>query len=186
MLVFGVLGGTGTSLIFTPALSAVSHFFLVKRGNATGIAAAGGSMGGIIFPLSLQRLFPMVGFAWATRIIGFIFIACCAVAISLIRSRLPPKPGQAVMPDLKILKHKAYLLATLGTFFMEWALFVPIAYLTSFAASTGAMSPAFAYQLVAIFNAGSCFGRWAPGYVGDKLGRFNRYVFLCNGLYISS
>jgi predicted MFS family arabinose efflux permease len=178
MLVFGVLGGLGTSLIFTPALSAVSHFFLVKRGNATGIAAAGGSMGGIIFPLSLQRLFPLVGFAWATRIIGFIFIICCAIAITLIRSRLPSKPGQAVMPDLKILKDRAYLLATLGTFFMEWALFVPIAYLTSFAASSGAMSPAFSYQLIAIFNAGSCFGRWAPGYVGDKLGRFNRYVML--------
>jgi predicted MFS family arabinose efflux permease len=178
MLVFGVLGGLGTSLIFTPALSAVSHFFLVKRGNATGLAAAGGSMGGIIFPLSLQRLFPAVGFAWATRIIGFIFIACCAIAITLIRSRLPPKPGQAVMPDLKILKNRAYLLVTMGTYFMEWALFVPITYLTSFATSTGAMSPAFSYQLIAIMNAGSCLGRWAPGYVGDKLGRFNRYIRL--------
>jgi MFS family permease len=176
MLVFGVLGGLGTSLIFTPALSAVSHFFLVKRGNATGLAAAGGSMGGIIFPLSLQRLFSAVGFAWATRIIGFIFIACCAVAIALIRSRLPPKPGQAVMPDLKILKNRAYLLCTMGTYFMEWALFVPIAYLTSFATSTGAMSPAFSYQLIAILNAGSCLGRWAPGYVGDKLGRFNSMI----------
>jgi hypothetical protein len=44
-LVFGVLGGLGTSLIFTPALAAVSHFFLLKRGNATGIATAGGSHG---------------------------------------------------------------------------------------------------------------------------------------------
>lgn len=118
MIVFGILGGTGTSLIFTPALSAVSHFFLLKRANATGIAAAGGSLGGIIFPLSLQRLFPTVGFAWATRIIGFIFLFCCCVAITLIRSRLPPKPGQSVMPDLRIFRDRSYLLLTLGIYFM--------------------------------------------------------------------
>jgi MFS family permease len=76
MLVFGVLGGLGTSLIFTPAFAAVGHFFLEGRGNATGIAAAGGSVGGVIFPLALQHLFPSVGFAWATRIMGFIFVVC--------------------------------------------------------------------------------------------------------------
>ncbi|CAI6339722.1 unnamed protein product [Periconia digitata] len=176
MLDFGILGGVGTSLIFTPALSAVSHFFLLKRGNATGIAAAGGSLGGIIFPLSLQRLFPAVGFAWATRIIGFVFIGLCCVATALIRSRLPPKPGQTVMPDLKILRNKSYALLTVGIYFMEWALFVPIAYLALFATSTGLFEPAFSYHLIAIFNAGSCIGRWAPGYVADKLGRFNSMI----------
>jgi nitrate/nitrite transporter NarK len=118
MLTFGVLGGTGTSLIFTPALSAVSHFFLVKRGTATGLAAAGGSVGGIIFPLALQRLFPMVGFAWATRIIGFIWIGCCCVATVLTRSRLPPKEGGTVMPDLRIFGDKSYLLLTVGIYLM--------------------------------------------------------------------
>ncbi|KAF1954652.1 MFS general substrate transporter [Byssothecium circinans] len=176
MLTFGVLGGTGTSLIFTPALSAVSHFFLLKRGNATGIAAAGGSVGGVIFPLSLQKLFPMVGFAWATRIIGFIFVACCCVATALIRRRLPGKEGQSVMPDLKIFRDKSYLLLTVGIYLMEWALFVPITYLTSFATSTGALSPGLSYQILAIFNGGSFFGRLASGYMADKLGRFNSMI----------
>lgn len=173
---FGVLGGLGTSLIFTPAFAAIGHFFLEKRGNATGIAAAGGSLGGIIFPLMLQRLFPTVGFAWATRIMGFIFVFCTGVAVLLIRSRLPPKPGQSVVPDLRIFKDPSYTLLTVGIYFMEWGLFVPITYITSFAISTGGMSPAFSYQLVAIFNAGSCIGRWAPGYIADKLGRFNSMI----------
>ncbi|KAF2128029.1 MFS general substrate transporter [Dothidotthia symphoricarpi CBS 119687] len=175
-LVFGVVGGLGTSLIFTPAFAAVSHFFLKKRGNATGIAAAGGSLGGVILPLALQQLFPKVGFAWATRIIGFMFIFCCGVACFLIRSRLPPKPGQSVMPDFRIFRDRSLLLVTMGTFFMEWALFVPITYLTTFALSTGAMSPAFSYQLVAIFNAGSCIGRWVPGFFADRFGRFNSMI----------
>jgi hypothetical protein len=63
-LVFGVLGGLGTSLIFTPGFAAVSHFFLEKRGNATGLAATGGSLGGVIFPLALDRLHHTVLLHW--------------------------------------------------------------------------------------------------------------------------
>jgi MFS family permease len=175
-LVFGILGGLGTSLIFTPAFAAVSHFFHQKRGNATGVAAAGGSLGGVIFPLALEKLLPTVGFPWATRIIGFITLFCCIGACFLIRSRLPPKAGQSVWPDFRIFSHKSYLLLTVGIFMMEWALFIPITYLTTFAVSTGAFSPAFSYQLLAIFNAGSCFGRWVPGLLADKLGRFNSMI----------
>ncbi|KAL1795386.1 hypothetical protein ACET3X_007202 [Alternaria dauci] len=175
-LVFGVLGGLGTSLIFTPAFAAVSHFFLQKRGNATGIAAAGGSLGGVIFPLALEKLIPNVGFPWATRIIGFITLFCCIGACVLIRSRLPPKAGQSVWPDFRIFSQKSYFLLTVGIFMMEWALFIPITYLTTFAISTGAFEPSFSYQLIAIFNAGSCLGRWVPGLLADKLGRFNSMI----------
>ncbi|KAF2751333.1 MFS monocarboxylate transporter-like protein [Sporormia fimetaria CBS 119925] len=176
IIVFGVLGGVGSSLLFTPAFAAVGHFFFEKRANSTGIAAAGGSFGGIIFPLMLQRMLPQVGFAWATRILGFIVIFCCVIACLLIKSRLPRKPGQSVMPDFTIFRNFSYLLLTLGIFFMEWGLFIPITYLTSFAASSGSMSGEFSYQLIAIFNAGSCIGRWAPGYAADKLGRFNSMI----------
>jgi MFS family permease len=175
-LVFGVLGGLGTSLIFTPAFAAVSHFFFAKRGMATGIAAAGGSLGGVIFPLALQQLFPSVGFAWATRAIGFVDVFCCIVMCLCIRSRLPPKVGQSVLPDFRIFRDHSYLLLTVGIFAMEWALFIPITYLTTFATSTGALDPAFSYQLLAIFNAGSCIGRWVPGFLADKLGRFNSMI----------
>ncbi|GME37009.1 mfs monocarboxylate transporter [Neofusicoccum parvum] len=178
LLVFGVLGGIGTSLIFTPAISSIGHFFQLKRGVATGAAAAGGSIGGVVFPLMLQSLFPKVGFGWATRILGLIFILLCGVAQLLIRSRLPPKPGSSVLPDFRIFRDRAFALVTAGVFFMEWGLFVPITYLTSFAlgAGDGAFSSTFAYQLIAVLNAGSSVGRWAPGYFADRWGRFNCMV----------
>jgi len=175
-LVFGLLGGLGTSLLFTPAFSAASHFFLQKRGTATGIAATGGSIGGVLFPLALQKLLPSVGFAWATRIVALVDVFCCLIACLLIHSRLPPKPGQSILPDFRIFRHKSYLLLTIAIFMMEWALFIPIAYLTTFAQATGAFTPAFSYQMIAIFNAGSCFGRWVPGLFADKLGRFNSMI----------
>ncbi|KAG9822021.1 putative MFS monocarboxylate transporter, partial [Aureobasidium melanogenum] len=176
MLCFGVLGGIGTSLIFTPAVSSISHWFLVRRGNATGVAATGGAVGGVIFPLMLQNLFPKVGWEWATRIQGFIYIGLLLMANLFIRSRLPPKPGGSVLPDFRIFRDVPFALTTIGVFFAEWGLFIPISYLTSYALRSGAFSTTFAYQLIAIFNAGSVVGRWAPGYLADKAGRVNLMI----------
>ncbi|UPX16734.1 uncharacterized protein EKO05_0007121 [Ascochyta rabiei] len=47
LIVFGILGGVGTSLVVTPATTAIGHFFNTTRGYATGIACTGGSVGGI-------------------------------------------------------------------------------------------------------------------------------------------
>jgi MFS family permease len=58
LVVFGLLGGIGTSLIVTPATTAIGHFFRLNRGYATGIAYTGGSVGGVVFPLMLEALFP--------------------------------------------------------------------------------------------------------------------------------
>lgn len=176
MLAFGILGGAGTALLFTPGIAAVGHWFNVKRGTATGFAATGGSIGGVIFPLALQRLFETVGWAWALRIQGFVFLILLVIANALIRSRIRPKPGQSSMPDFRILRSVPFSLVTIGTYLMEWALFTPIAYLTIFAVKSGAMSEAFSFQLVAIFSAASSFGRFAPGYFADKYGRYNLMI----------
>ena len=150
MIVFGVLGGIGTSLIFTPSVSAIGHYFMRGRANATGIAAAGGSLGGIIFPLMLQNLFPKVGWAWAIRIQGFCILMLLVLANLLIRSRLPPRIGGSVLPDFTIFRQPAFALVAVGTYFLEWGLFITITYLTSYALNSGAMSETFSYQLIAI------------------------------------
>ena len=127
----------------------------------------------------LQRLFPTVGYRWAVRILAFCFLFQLIIANVLIRSRLPPPPinslASNIWPDWRIYKNITFCLTTAGTFFVEWALFVPLSYLTSYALVSG-IDPAFSYQLLAILNAGSFFGRWAPGYVADRVGRFNTMI----------
>lgn len=180
MLCIGILAGLGTSLIFTPSVAAIGHWFMKRRGNATGIAATGGSVGGVIFPLVMQKLFAEVGFAWATRILGFIFIFICAIACCLVRSRLPPRRGASVFPDFKILAQPAFAFTTAGVYSMEWGLFIPLTYLSSFVLhSNMAGSQSFSFSIVALLNAGSTFGRYFPGLVSDKFGRFNTVIVTC-------
>ncbi|RMJ21442.1 Monocarboxylate transporter [Aspergillus sp. HF37] len=187
MLTIGVSGGMGASLIYTPAISAVSHWFLEKRAYATGIAATGGSVGGVVFPLTLQALFPKIGFAWATRAVALICLVLVATSCLLVRSRLPKKPfsRENVLPDFRIFREPKFALTTAGIFFVEFGLFVPISYISSYALAHG-VSTEFSYQLLAILNAGSFFGRWLPGLFADFLGRFNILIatvalcLLCN------
>lgn len=145
---------------------------MARRAKATGVAACGGSIGGVIFPLMLQALFPRVGWAWATRIMAFVSLFLLAVANALIRSRLPPRADSSARPDPGIFKDAGFALTTAGVFAIQLGLFVPITYLASYGMARG-FSAAFSYQLLAIFNAGSFFGRWIPGIVADHLGRYN-------------
>lgn len=175
MLTYGIIGGLGSALLNTPALASVGHFFLVKRGNAMGIVCTSGSIGGVAFPLALQKLLPMVGFAWSTRILGFVILVLLVVASLLIRSRLPYTKAGSAMPDFRILEDLGLTFCSFGIFFLEWGLFVPIAYIASYAVDHG-RTAGFSFQIVAFLNAGSFFGRWAPGFVADRIGRFNTVI----------
>lgn len=187
MLVLGVLMGIGTSLIFTPAIAAVGHFFYERRGEATGIAAMGGSVGGVVFPLVLEALFPRIGWAWATRVIALFCLISLGMACMLIRSRLPPKPAskENILPDFRIFRDPIFALTTAGVFLIEWGLFVPVTYISSYALAEG-FSPTFSYQILAILNAGSAFGRWLPGYIADYLGRFNTMILASLGCLLTT
>jgi MFS family permease len=173
ILNFSILGGLGTSLIFTPSVASVGHWFFHGRGNATGIAATGGAFGGIVFPLLLQSLIPKVGFGWATRIMGFMILFFCLISNTLVRSRLPKSSiRRSPHPDARILAQPAFAWTVFAVFLLEWALFIPLTYITSYALHEQ-YSVAFSYQILPILNVGSVFGRWLPGFYSDIIGRYN-------------
>lgn len=55
-------------------------------------------------------------------------------------------------------------------------MFIPLTYISSWALEDGVGGQEFAFQLLAILNAASFFGRWIPGYVADVIGRFNAMI----------
>ncbi|PKS06167.1 hypothetical protein jhhlp_007484 [Lomentospora prolificans] len=189
ILTYAVMGGLGGALLNAPAYGAIAHFFNKRRGLATGVATTAGGLGGIVFPILLQFLLGEngVGFPWACRILGFIFVGLCIPSNLFIRSRLPPKRGpdgkpktESVLPDLTIFRDKGLAMATVGVFFMEWGLFVPLTYIVSYARAQG-NSQSSSSILLSLLNAGSVVGRFLPGLLADKFGRFN-VIIITNGL----
>ncbi len=211
LLCYSVLGGLGGALLNTPAYACIAHFFNVRRGLATGIATTSGGVGGIVFPILLQQLLPRLGFAWSTRILGFILLGLSVPANLWLRTRLPlagagsaaTDNGEAEMaadsasensitpvrtaastrsslrnrvpsvwPDFTIFRDKCYAVAAVGVFFMEWGIFVPLTFIVSYASAHG-QDTNQAYTLLSLLNAGSVLGRFLPGLLADKYGRFN-------------
>ncbi|OAA53503.1 major facilitator superfamily transporter monocarboxylate [Niveomyces insectorum RCEF 264] len=190
LLCYSVLGGLGGALLNTPAYACIAHFFNARRGLATGIATTSGGVGGIVFPLLLQHLLPRVGFAWSTRVLGFILLGLAVPSNLWLRTRLPlagsssAAPGSAsrrngprrrmhsVWPDLTIFQDKSYAVAAVGIFFMEWGIFVPLTFIVSYAGAHH-QNTTQAYTLLSLLNAGSVAGRFLPGLLADRFGRFN-------------
>ncbi|KAI1080527.1 MFS general substrate transporter [Whalleya microplaca] len=179
MLCWGLLNGLGTSLLFTPSITAIGHFFRERRGLASGLASTGGGVGGVVFPLMLQKLFEQVGWGWAIRVLGFLCLFLLIFANLLVRKRLPPAKNASPHPDFRIMKDKAFLFLTLGVFLLEFGLFIPLGYISSYALANG-FGEAFAFQILPILNAASVFGRALPGWWADKIGPFNaNMISLC-------
>ncbi|KAI5464199.1 major facilitator superfamily domain-containing protein [Mariannaea sp. PMI_226] len=172
IVAFGLLCGFGTSLLFTPSIAAVGHFFKARRGLATGVASTAGGLGGIIYPLMMSSLLDRIGFAWTTRIITLMCLCCGLIGICLIRSRLPPAKNATAHPDFRIFKNLPFLFTTIGIFLMEFSLFIPLSYISTYAMYKG-FSRDFSYNLIPILNASSVVGRLLPGYYADIIGPFN-------------
>ncbi|KAI2783948.1 MFS general substrate transporter [Daldinia loculata] len=176
MLAQGVLMGTVMGFLQLPAMAALSQFFNKKRAAALGIAVAGSSLGGVIFPIALSKMLngTSLGFGWSVRIIGFVTIPLLGFACVAITSRLPPRTTTFFV--WQAFKETRFILLTIALFFMLLGTFVPLFYIPTYAVSRG-MDPTLASYLLAIINAASTFGRVIPGILADKFGRLNMFAF---------
>jgi MFS family permease len=93
----------------------------------------------------------------------------------LIRPRLTPKPSTSALPKFRIWANPVFTLTSIGVYMVEWGLFIPLTYLPSYALAHNIPST-MALKLLAVFNTASFFGRWVPGVVADRIGRFNMMI----------
>lgn len=175
----GVCSPTGASMIFYSAMTCVLTWFFKRRAFAIGIMASGSSLGGVIWPIMIQRLIPIIGFGWTIRVSAFVILALMIFANLTVRSRLPPHPTPfAVLDFIRPLQNVPFALLTVGSFFIFFGLFQPFGYVELSALSLG-MDPNLASYVIPILNACSIPGRILPSYVGDKIGRFNVQIAMC-------
>lgn len=174
VLGFSVFGGISCTLVFTPTIAVIGQWFHRRRGFATSLAATGGAIGGVLFPLVLIRTMPSIGFGWSIRLMALLEAVLCILAVVFMKTRVPVQQDNTkkAVIDFNAFRDLRFTITTIAVFMIEWALFVPITYITTYAL-TQKVNTTFAYQLIAILNASSVFGRGLPGYFADKFGRFN-------------
>lgn len=199
VLAQGILLGISMALTTWPMLALVGQYVKKHRAAAMGFVIAGSSLGGIVWPIVVDRLIkvPSIGFPWTMRIIGFIMIPCLIVSCAAAKS---PKVEPVVSKEIgaehqreaaladnaakrqersaaarALFRKPSMQLTCLGVFILYFGMFSPHFYVTSYAVEKG-FSPTLAFYTVSIVNGASFLGRILPGFVADRYGNFNCYV----------
>jgi predicted membrane-bound spermidine synthase len=85
-----------------------------------GLASTGNAVGGMIYPIIVQQLLPKIGFAWTTRVLGFLNLTLLGIAIAFMRPRLPPRKSGPII-DWRAWTEVPYASFVGATFFGQLA-----------------------------------------------------------------
>ena len=130
----------------------------------------------VIFPIMIERLIAERGFPWAMRAAAFLILGLLIYANFTVKSRLPPTPKPWVFMDfVRPFTELPYFLTVFAAFIFFFGMFLPFTFVILSAEYNG-MSANLAGYLLAVLNAASIFGRTLPGWIADKVGRFNTMV----------
>ncbi|KKY15010.1 putative monocarboxylate transporter [Diplodia seriata] len=149
----GVCSSIGTSFIFNPATVSVPMWFSKRRGLAIALSSTGAPIGGVIYPIFVNRLIDSVDFGWAMR-----------------------RPVNREIARRMLSGPFVFLVAAF--FFFTMGVLLPITYMTQNAVAKG-LDTGLSRYLVSMYNAGAFVGRVMPGLVGHKTGFFDITAACC-------
>lgn len=148
------------------------QYFDKRRGLAMGLVTTGNSAGGIIYPLVVRQLIPTLGFAWTSRVLGFINLASLAVCLAFMRPRLPPRKSGPII-DWAAFREPVFDTFVAGWWLIMWANYYTFYYIASFAVEDLGMSYSAASVLVMVVNGAGLPFRVIVPLFSDRLGPLN-------------
>ncbi|KAJ5483894.1 MFS-type transporter dbaD [Penicillium diatomitis] len=172
ILAQGLCVGVGAGCLFVPSVAILPQYFRAKRGLANGLAASGSSIGGVVYPIMFHQLQKSVGFAWATRAVGFLCFGSIMISVVIMRIRFPPKDKRKLY-QFSAFKEPSYCLFVGAMFIGFLGFYNFLFYVQSYAIDTGVVDEQLGFYLLSMLNAGSTFGRVGPNFVADHLGPLN-------------
>ncbi|KAI0728962.1 major facilitator superfamily domain-containing protein [Fomitopsis betulina] len=174
VLAQGIGMGIGSGLMFVPTISVQAHHWRVHRSLAMGIVMTGTGIGGLIFPIMLNRLInDHTGFAWGVRATAFLDLGLLAIANSVMTTRSPSAKQRGPGPklDMKaILTDWPYLVFLLGCVAFSYA---KIYFYLQLWMNVHGLSGTLGFYTIAILNGSSIFGRTLLNMLADKIGPLN-------------
>ncbi|KAH9908361.1 monocarboxylate permease-like protein, mch4 [Xylariomycetidae sp. FL2044] len=177
MLAQALCVGVGTGCLYVPSVAIIPQYFHKRRALAMGVVTSGSSFGGVIYSLLFQGLQPRIGFAWTTRVMGFISLVTIAIALLVLRRRTEASRIRSLV-DLSAFRERPYVIYCVAVCLSFTAFFAPVFYLQSYALTHGLEGQTVALYLVAILNAASVLGRLSPSFVANKIGPIHT-LFIC-------
>ena len=183
-LSYGLLVGLGIAFVYTPSIASVQPWFNKRRGLASGIASAGVGAGTLILPVVVSYLLIEVNWREALQMMsaGVLLIGLTA---GFLLKRAPNLSGSTSgqLPGLTLsatLKTPSFKWLYMGTLLGAPVMFVPFAHISAAARDAG-VPDAQAVGLVGLIGIGSLVGRFAIGWLADRMGRI-KTLMLMQGL----
>ncbi len=183
-LSYGLLVGLGIAFVYTPSIACVQPWFNKRRGLASGIASAGVGAGTLVLPVVVSYLLIEVNWREALQMMsaGVLLIGLTA---GFLLKRAPNLSGNTSgqLPGLTLsatLKTPSFKWLYMGTLLGAPVMFVPFAHISAAARDAG-VPDAQAVGLVGLIGIGSLVGRFAIGWLADRIGRI-RTLMLMQGL----
>ena len=183
-LSYGLLVGLGIAFVYTPSIACVQPWFNKRRGLASGIASAGVGAGTLVLPVVVSYLLIEVNWREALQMMsaGVLLIGLTA---GFLLKRAPNLSGNTSgqLPGLTLsatLKTPSFRWLYMGTLLGAPVMFVPFAHISAAARDAG-VPDAQAVGLVGLIGIGSLVGRFAIGWLADRMGRI-KTLMLMQGL----
>ncbi|VDC05950.1 unnamed protein product [Peniophora sp. CBMAI 1063] len=168
----GLVVGIGCGCLFVPSVAIISTYFHRRRSLASGIAMSASALGGVVYPAVFRQLQPQLGFAWATRIIGFIALGLSLFSLSVMKQRQTTRTKRAFL-EPGAFRETPYTMFCIANALTFMGAYVPFFYGTAFVEAHTGASRSLATYVVAILNAASTVGRIVPNFFADVCGPLN-------------
>jgi len=168
----GFCVGLGAGCLFVPGIAILPTYFTTRLGLAVGLAAAGSSMGGVIYPIVFYQLIDKIGFGWTVRVLAFIALGTLLVPLTVLKMRVKPAKARALI-DWTAFTDVPYMVFTLGAVIGFIGLYIVLFYVSYYGQATGYTDEKMSFYLVPILNAASVFGRTVPNALSDRTGPLN-------------
>ena len=178
---YGLLVGLGIAFVYTPAIAAGQPWFSKRRGLASGIASSGVGAGTLIVPVCVSFLLAEMTWRDALQVMSASVLLLGLAAGFLLKRAPSLEPllnGElAGLPLLEALRTPTFKWLYLGTLLGAPVMFIPFAHISAAARDAG-VAEAQAVGLVGLVGIGSLIGRFAIGWLADKLGRVKTLMLM--------
>lgn len=128
--------------------------------------------GGIIYPIMFSQLQPKIGFAWTTRIIGFVTLVELLIAVVIILPAAKRNVSHKVrsLLDPTAFRDPTFMAFCLALFLMWIAYWVPFFLLPTFAEFKTGASSSLSFYILVICNAATIPGRYLAVPLSNRFG----------------